>query len=80
MYAVRIVRHNGYIVRDQDVVNHLVARGWDALKASAAAARAPTVVGAPLSYVEYDRKVRADERAASIAVMASEPDNGDRFY
>ena len=64
----RIVRHNGFVVREDDLINYLVARGHETGVAIQIAAKAPTSVGKPLDHAGYSRAVadsnRRDERWA----------------
>jgi hypothetical protein len=76
----RIVRYNGYIVRELDAIALQVEGGTPRDKAEASVARAPTVEGNPLAFGSYKNAVIAANRRANIEAMASEPDNGDRFW
>lgn len=74
----RIIRKNGFIVREQDAVTYMVECGWDREKAEASVARSPEVTGNPLSPGQYANAM--NRMNSSIDAMASEPDNGDRFW
>lgn len=68
----RIVRHNGFIVREMDVVNHLVGVGHSREIALRIAAKAPEWNGNPLSGNQYTAAVDRMNRRDEIAVMQAE--------
>ena len=76
----RIVHYNGFIVREFDAIALQVAGGTPRDKAVASVSRAPTADGFPLAFGSYRNAVIAANRRDNIACMASEPDNGDRFW